>query len=201
MNAPVKSHHDTFSRFQKEPGGKDLRGFVAYALYKIDKISWMENQEKVSGGVRPSPEDVERYFIRPLTEAQIDLYRERATVMVNQFANAMLAAELEQTREDIKHDETIAEVKAALAASLTEFSTKLGDVKQHVTTAVGPLSQGLQQVEKNTSFRLAVGSNVAANIVAAVLIALFFALLWILFDAPDGYGKQLATKLIGVVFN
>jgi len=200
MSAPVKQHHDTFSRFQIDKSGKDLTGFVAYCLYKKAKIAWIEHRESATGA-RPGHDEIEAYFIRTLSEDQIQVYRDLAKDMLNQFADTMLGAELEAAREAIKRDETIAEVKAVLAASLTEFGTKLGDVQQHVTTAVGPLDQGLRQIEKNTSFRLAVGSNVVANIVAAVLIALFFALLWILSDAPDGYGKQLATKLIGVVFN
>jgi len=125
MNAPVKPHHDTFSRFQKEQSGKDLAGFVAYALYKKDKISWIESREKATG-VRPSPEEIEAYFIRTLTEAQIQVYRERAGEMLNQFADAMLGAELEVAREAIKSDATLSAIRSEVASIKTEVKNANG---------------------------------------------------------------------------
>ncbi len=114
MNAPVARHHDTFSRFQKTPGGKDLTGFVAYCLYKQDKIRWIELWGSHHAGQRPSHDEIEMLYIRMLTAERVEEFRVQAELIINEFADKMLGAELEAQRDAIRSDATIDTVRDEL---------------------------------------------------------------------------------------
>lgn len=122
MNAPVQplQHHDTFSRFQRpvrgQVSGKDLKGFVAYCLYKQDKIRWIELRERRDGS-RPSRSDIEDQYILMLTDERVEEFRDQAEQIINEFANKMLGAELEAAKTAMQSDATLETVRVELKES------------------------------------------------------------------------------------
>lgn len=96
--------HNTFSRLVESDN--DLEGLVAYSLYKQEKIAWVAQRTSVLGRP-PTPQEVEDQFVSMVRDAHIDQWRKNAFQILNQFADNMLAAELEKEREAIKDNALI----------------------------------------------------------------------------------------------
>lgn len=101
--------HNTFTRFVTSDN--DLPGLVAYSLYKKEKIAWVAHKIASSPtGKAPSAREIEEHFIKMIRDEHIAQHKANANVLLNNFADTMLAAELEQEREAIWEDALIKSV-------------------------------------------------------------------------------------------
>lgn len=91
--------HNTFTRLVN--GDNDLVGLVAYSLYKQEKNAWVD-QRRLQFGQQPTPAEIERDFIQCLRDSHIQQWRKDAENILNQFADNMLAAELEKERDTLQ---------------------------------------------------------------------------------------------------
>lgn len=94
--------HNTFTRLVN--GDNDLEGLVAYSLYKQEKNAWVD-QRTVQLGRAPTQAEIEHDFIQCLRDSHIQQWRKEALRVLNEFADNMLAGELEKEREAFKKEE------------------------------------------------------------------------------------------------
>ncbi|PIM51352.1 hypothetical protein CS062_20350 [Roseateles chitinivorans] len=81
--------HQTFQTFVQNP--RDLAGLIAYALYKADKVEFM----------RMHPDaDVHGFVLSMNLPSQVDTYRTRAEIMLEDMAEESLSGALEEAEAD-----------------------------------------------------------------------------------------------------
>ena len=81
--------HQTFQSFVQNP--KDLAGLIAYALYKADKVDFMKAHPQV---------DVHGFVLSMNLPSQIDTYRTRAEIMLEDMAEESLSDALADAEAD-----------------------------------------------------------------------------------------------------
>ncbi|MEZ8060480.1 MULTISPECIES: hypothetical protein [Vibrio] len=94
--------HNTFGDIIEEEG--DFVGYVAYALYKEQKVKWIHNYKDTTGDY-PTPTQIETYF-NSFHSSQdcIDKYREDAERMLNEYIDFSFSEELEAYQEAVKEE-------------------------------------------------------------------------------------------------
>lgn len=66
-------------------GDDDFVGKVAYFLYKQEKLSWLDDQERHKGSP-PTEDEIIQYFLKPNSRPEaLERYRREAEASVNQF--------------------------------------------------------------------------------------------------------------------
>lgn len=81
--------HQTFQTFVQNP--RDLAGLIAYALYKADKVEFM----------RMHPDaDVHGFVLSMNLPSQVDTYRTRAEIMLEDMAEESRSGALEEAEAD-----------------------------------------------------------------------------------------------------
>ena len=78
----------------------DFVGYVAYSLYKIDKIGFIESFMKNHGGMAPSNEDLKPFHDKSCDPEIVDRYKNRA----REITSAFLSTVLSEKSEEIEHD-------------------------------------------------------------------------------------------------
>lgn len=90
-----RSYNHIYNRLVEEKG--DLIGYIAYALYKDEKIEYI-TRFKEEHGKDPDEEDLKRFHDITSTEASVDRYRYVASGILQSF----LDNTLESTRTQIE---------------------------------------------------------------------------------------------------
>ncbi|MFS1930556.1 hypothetical protein BCU25_016310 [Vibrio cyclitrophicus] len=100
--------HNTFGDIIEEEG--DFVGYVAYALYKEQKVKWIHAYKEKTGEF-PTPTQIEVYF-NTFHSSQdcIDKFREDAERMLNGYINYSFAEELDAYREHVKNEAIVQQV-------------------------------------------------------------------------------------------
>ena len=80
-------------------GKDDIRGHVAYAIYKLRKIDYIVN---VNGGNRLTEEQKEDFRKRNTTDASIKDYIDQATDALEKYANIQFKRKGEEIEKDVK---------------------------------------------------------------------------------------------------
>ncbi|EGU39420.1 hypothetical protein [Vibrio scophthalmi] len=97
--------HNTFGDIIEEEG--DFVGYVAYALYKQQKVKWIYNYKDKTGDY-PTPSQIETYFTSfHSTPECIDKYRDDAERMLNEYIDFSFSEELSAYQEAVKEDEIV----------------------------------------------------------------------------------------------
>ncbi|NVJ61835.1 MAG: hypothetical protein HWE27_15690 [Gammaproteobacteria bacterium] len=96
--------HNTFGDIIEEEG--DFVGYVAYALYKEQKVKWIHAYKDKTGEF-PTPTQIEIYF-NTFHSSQdcIDKFRDDAERMLNEYIDFSFSEELQAYQEAVK-DEAI----------------------------------------------------------------------------------------------
>ena len=124
-------NHHVFSQLVNNDA--DFVGYVAYSIYKSEKIKWIKDiyaQENTY----PNKQTIETYFILPnSSQASIERYRSQAENQLNSFMKLTLQEELSIYRDALKEDTIIKEIKrskkkfwpAVLESTLATFFSTL----------------------------------------------------------------------------
>ncbi len=90
----------------------DVLGHIAYALYKADKISYIEDFQKKNGGKDLSEDDLKPFHDVSCLDANIQRYHLQAMQIMQEFSRNMLNATAEQIETDLKNnwDKRISEI-------------------------------------------------------------------------------------------
>lgn len=144
---------------------KQLRGAIAYALYKSLKCRWIEREKQKRGGDRPSSEEVAKYVEALNDPEMVDSWLTKADSLLFQFSHDRAREEFEEYREN------------ALSSVLSEkLAPAVHDICSHVT--------------KRTKTGRTVMINIWSAIVFGVLVA---SLAWIVYAENSPYNRQSAA--------
>ena len=113
--------HNTFGDIIEEEG--DFVGYVAYALYKEQKVKWIHTYKEKTGEF-PTPTQIEVYF-NTFHSSQdcIDKYREDAERMLNDYFDYSFSEELNVYREQVKNEAIVQQVHKPFLKSVWENLT------------------------------------------------------------------------------
>ncbi|EPJ1367633.1 hypothetical protein ACTEZJ_001517 [Vibrio fluvialis] len=110
--------HNTFCDIIEEEG--DFVGYVAYALYKEQKVKWI-NAYKDKTGDYPTPTQVEVYFNTfHSSQGCLDKYREDAERMLNDYIDFSFSEELAAYQEAVKEEAIVKAVHKPFKVSVWE---------------------------------------------------------------------------------
>ncbi|MFA0438620.1 hypothetical protein AB4560_01605 [Vibrio sp. 10N.222.51.C12] len=113
--------HNTFGDIIEEEG--DFVGYVAYALYKEQKVKWIHNYKDTNGDF-PTPTQIETYF-NSFHSSQdcIDKFREDAERILNEYIDFSFSEELDAYREHVKNEAIVQQVHKPFSKSVWENLT------------------------------------------------------------------------------
>lgn len=78
----------------------DIVGHVAYALYKYNKIEYIEKFKQEHNGESPTESDLKPFHDISSTPSSIDRYKSKAGTIVNDFLNIALDETVKQIQEE-----------------------------------------------------------------------------------------------------
>lgn len=90
------SAHQTYGALVKDEG--DMVGHVAYALYKRDKLSFIE-AVKAGNGKEPSEDELSAFIVTSNLALRIDAYRSEAEQALQVFSQAVLDESLIEVQQ------------------------------------------------------------------------------------------------------
>ncbi|HCG5937828.1 hypothetical protein ACSTLF_16245 [Vibrio parahaemolyticus] len=113
--------HNTFGDIIEEEG--DFVGYVAYALYKEQKVKWI-HAYKDKTGEYPTPTQIEVYF-NTFHSSQdcINKFRADAERMLNEYIDFSFSEELEAYQEVVKEEEIVQAVHKPFKVAVWENLT------------------------------------------------------------------------------
>ncbi|MGC0155036.1 hypothetical protein ACPRNU_21465 [Chromobacterium vaccinii] len=134
-------------------GPDDVVGALAYALYKVEKLAFMEHIGTEADGKRPpTSEECRAFHVNAVSAPVIAGYRERGATLAEKFLQIALETKLLQAQTEMRQDATMEEVKGAnrvveekLATILTHISYKRGfwgwlrDIGTNMVTSFGTI--------------------------------------------------------------
>ncbi|MBR3947331.1 MAG: hypothetical protein IKJ56_09590 [Bacteroidales bacterium] len=82
----------------------DVVGHVAYALYKSNKIEYIEQFKKDHNGMQPTEEDLKPFHDISSMPSSISRYKTKAVEIVGDFLNVTLAETAKQIEEDYRRN-------------------------------------------------------------------------------------------------
>lgn len=128
--------HNTFGDIIEEEG--DFVGYVAYALYKEQKVKWIHAYKEKTGDY-PTPSQIETYFNTFHSSPDcIHKFRQDAERMLNEYIDFSFSEELAAYQESVKEEAIVKAVHkpfwtgvkenvvAGIVASLLTGSLSIG---------------------------------------------------------------------------
>jgi hypothetical protein len=96
----ARKYNYLFSSLVKDKS--DIQGHIAYAIYKFDKISYLDKFKKDKGR-EPTENEIEAFNSSCCTEARIEEYRQHADSILHDFTNNVLADATSQIEADYQN--------------------------------------------------------------------------------------------------
>lgn len=96
----ARKYNYLFSSLVKDKS--DIHGHIAYAIYKFDKISYLDKFKKEKGR-EPTENEIEAFHSSCCTDARIEEYRQHADSILHDFTNNVLAEATSQIEEDYQN--------------------------------------------------------------------------------------------------
>lgn len=122
-----KSKYIFHQLFQKEG---DYIGLIAYGLYKKNKIDYIIDFKNNNEGRKPTDEELATFQANNCLDGQIQMYKESAKNITNQFVSVLTQKEsknLQEERDGLK------KIKADLDKKSKDFQKKETDLKEKDT--------------------------------------------------------------------
>lgn len=98
------ANHYNFIFNQLVQDDSDFVGMVAYTLYKRQKIEWIEKFQSDNGGREPDESDLDQFHRISTMPSQLNVYREQAIDLLDEFLEFALGDKVEQIRQNIQQD-------------------------------------------------------------------------------------------------
>lgn len=143
-------------------GPNDVRGAWAYALYKQEKIAFIEDFLKNNDNRPPTDEDLLPFHRMTSLPGRLDSYREKADSLLEDFFDATLANELAEYKEEVRND-----------VLLNQMQLRDETIRKHME-----LRDEAIRREIKPSFTRAVFQNVVAGIVTTMMAFGFVMATW-----------------------
>ncbi|MBY8212910.1 hypothetical protein KW517_02620 [Vibrio fluvialis] len=111
-------NHNSFGDIVEGDG--DFVGYVAYSLYKAEKVKWIHNFKERSGNF-PTPTQIDEYFTSFHSSADcVSKYRDDAERMLNDYFNYSFSEELHTYKESLKDEKIIQTLDKTFWSSVRE---------------------------------------------------------------------------------
>jgi hypothetical protein len=94
---------------------KDIIGFIAYGLYKSEKLEWLSLQRRRSGGKRVPPKEVNSWVAIHASDVQVRQKRLMAQEIVTEFL-----AEDRETEYELMKEAALKDVVSEIAAKIPD---------------------------------------------------------------------------------
>lgn len=145
---------------------EDVRGAIAYALYKRQKIAYLD-QFEAEFGRRPNEAEFAEFRRVCTLDQSIDAYSGRAGTVLDGFLKYAAQKEARETQ------------RALMAAQAAAFASMSAEVRASAESQTASTREGTRQIvtllERRQSFGAwlaSLGSNLIINLVSIVLIGL-----------------------------
>lgn len=142
----------------------DVVGLVAYSLYKVDKIRWV-NRFVEQEHREPSAEEVERQYIA-FVSLRYPQFRADAEVVLNELMDRVTSAEINRLSAALHEDTVIQHVDQVLAATEQRL-------KDHAARVEGIINPTLLVRLKGW-----IVQTVVVGLITAGLASLLFLVVW-----------------------
>ena len=110
--------HNSFGDIVEGDG--DFVGYVAYSLYKDEKVKWIHNF-KAQNGDYPTPTQIDCYFTSYNSSPErIEKYRDDAERMLNDYFDFSFSEELNAYKDVVKEEAIIKEVHKPFKTAVWE---------------------------------------------------------------------------------
>ena len=159
-------------------GSDDVRGALAYVLYKNAKIAYIENFAKANGKQPSEAELTEFHRMTSLSET-LEGYRERADVLLEAFLDNVLAEQLALFKADMRFDEAVNNIKSEVGGIKSELRV------DEVIRAIKP------------KFMTGVWQNIVAGLVTTLITFGFVLGAWMYNEGPAKIMAGAANKMLG----
>ncbi|NHR08370.1 hypothetical protein HA052_24570 [Chromobacterium haemolyticum] len=175
----MASQYNHIFRQLVPPDSSDFVGMVAYALYKKQKIEWVEHFQKENDGREPTPEELKQFHCVSNMASQVAAYREQAIALLDEFLDYALSDKVEQLRQNMQQDALVQAVLASEGKVLQGQQNHQSDV--------------LQAIKK--PFYKVVWENVAAGIVASLVTLAGTGLIWLAAKGPEKLMREAIQNM------
>jgi len=101
--AKKKSKKNTYIFTKLVDDKNDIRGHIAYAIYKFEKVSHIEQFIKENHR-EPTAEEKEGFRASCCNPSRLEEYKERANIILNTFSNEVLRGAVNQIESDYIKD-------------------------------------------------------------------------------------------------
>ncbi|MBM2883143.1 hypothetical protein JFK97_01955 [Chromobacterium phragmitis] len=162
------------------PNSSDFVGMVAYALYKKQKIEWIERFASEHEGRTPTQEDLQHFHRVSTMPSQIQAYREQAVNLLDEFLDYALSDKVEQIRQDMQQD--------ALVKAFANTEEKLLDKQETHHQSV--------MIAITKPWYKAVWENLLAGGIASLVTIAAAGLIWAAAQGPEKLFRETLTKLL-----
>lgn len=124
------ARHQTFTKLVQTEN--DFVGMVAYTIYKREKLDWIRTY-KGTYGDEPSDDTIRQQFnLDTDTTSKIDMYRQLAVIVVNEFLNQTLADRLAEYEAEVKDNAIVQAVNTKDSQLKQLFELKHSEIIQLV---------------------------------------------------------------------
>ena len=154
-------------------GETDIVGHIAYALYKAEKVAFIERYKQDNEGRNPTEKEIEAFHNTTGLDGSIERYKARAFQILNSYSDKTLKAATKQIEEDY-----------------------IAEKNKHLEKIVEPL----KPKSKTHQFWFGVGQSVVGAFIFAVIIAaLAFVITYSPEDSSVKAGKDAAKAIQATV--
>lgn len=108
----MKRKYNLIYRALVEDGKHDIIGYIAYAIYKSDKIAFVEKYKREHNGSEPSEHDLDQFHKISSMEANLERLKMQAIEVVSRT----MMMQVDKAREEIEQ-----EAKANILRTLNEI--------------------------------------------------------------------------------
>ncbi|QQX86684.1 hypothetical protein JJQ59_28405 [Cupriavidus necator] len=148
-------------------GSEDVCGALAYALYKQQKIAYIEEFVR-SNHRQPTDAELQEFHRVTCLPVTLQSYSERAENLLNVFLQVALEEKARETEEKLK----AAQLTQFLADSTKELRTSVTSIKGDMNQEVGKVLKAIEGKRGFFGWIGELGANLLINLLTVLVIGL-----------------------------
>ena len=148
-------------------GPDDVRGALAYVLYKKEKIAYIE-QFAVEEKRQPSDDDMKEFHRMTQLPDRLALYRDQADTLLEEFLNEMLADRVLSAQEDFR----TSHLSQLIRDSELDIETRIQSAESVLKAEISKVDVQLSAKKGVVGWVRDLGTNFLVNVLTIVLVGL-----------------------------
>lgn len=167
----------------------DFVGMVAYALYKKQKIEWIQQFSSQNGGREPNEHELEPFHNMSNMQSMIDSYRNQAVDLLDEFLDFALADKVEQIRQALIQEAFI-QGQQTHHKGIEQICHSLCDT---LKTAQDAHQQAVFS-KVNKPWYVSIFENVVVGLVTSLITLAGAGLIWVATQGPEKLLQDVLQK-------